>query len=147
MRIYLDACCFSRLTDDQSQSRVRGEAEAVEAILRTVREGRATWVASPILNVEVNRNPDEDQRRETEELLSFADEIAIPDGAAADRARHLEKFGFSPFDALHLACAEQGGADVLLTTDDRFLRCADRSHGLLRIRVENPVSWYKEAQL
>ncbi|NCQ83408.1 MAG: type II toxin-antitoxin system VapC family toxin [Microcystis aeruginosa W13-18] len=30
------------------------------------------------------------------------------------------------FDALHLAFAEAGGADVLLTTDDRLLRKAQQ---------------------
>lgn len=39
MRIYLDACCLNRLTDDQTQRRVRQEAEAVEQILRRTRDG------------------------------------------------------------------------------------------------------------
>jgi hypothetical protein len=33
LRLYLDACCLNRLTDDQNQSRVRNEAETVERIL------------------------------------------------------------------------------------------------------------------
>ena len=44
MRIYWDECCLNRLTDDQSQPRVREEAEAIEQILRMVRQGLATWV-------------------------------------------------------------------------------------------------------
>ena len=39
MKIYLDACCLNRLTDDQSQSRIAEEAEAVERILRLLRDG------------------------------------------------------------------------------------------------------------
>ncbi len=31
MRLYFDACCISRLTDDQSQPRVLREAEAADA--------------------------------------------------------------------------------------------------------------------
>ena len=146
MRIYLDACCLSRLTDDQSQPRVRAEAEAVEHIVRMVREGLATWVGSAILNIEVSRDPDPVRRRDTEALLSFANEIVVPKSAEADRARRIEELGFSPFDALHLASAERGGADVFLTTDDDRLRRARRSLGLLHIRVENPVSWYGEVQ-
>jgi len=79
-------------------------------------------------------------------LLSFANEIAVPAAAEADRARHLEKRGFSPFDALHLAVAEQAAVDVFLTTDDGILHRARRSLALLRVRVENPVSWYLEVQ-
>jgi predicted nucleic acid-binding protein len=125
---------------------VRAEAEAVEQIVRMVREGLATWVASVVLYIEVSRNPDPGRRRETEALLSFANEIVVPKSAEADRARRIEELGFSPFDALHLASAERGGADVFLTTDDDLLRRARRSPGLLHIRVENPVSWYEEVQ-
>jgi len=32
----LDVCCLNRLTDDQSQVRIREEAEAVEQVLRLV---------------------------------------------------------------------------------------------------------------
>jgi hypothetical protein len=40
MKIYLDACCVNRLTDEQSQARIRQEAEAIERILGIVREGK-----------------------------------------------------------------------------------------------------------
>ena len=146
LRIYLDACCLSRLTDDQSQPRVRAEAEAVEHIVRMVREGLAIWVVSVVLSIEVSRNPDPDRRRDAEALLSFANEVVVPKRAEAGRARQIEGLGFSPFDALHLASAERGGADVFLTTDDDLLRCARRSSGLLRVRVANPVSWYEEVK-
>jgi hypothetical protein len=33
MRIYLDACALNRLSDDQTQPRVRAEAEGVERAL------------------------------------------------------------------------------------------------------------------
>ncbi len=60
----MDACCLNRLTDDQSQGRIRNEAEAVESILRAVREGKATWVSSTALEIEFSRNPDADRRRD-----------------------------------------------------------------------------------
>jgi predicted nucleic acid-binding protein len=146
LRIYLDACCLSRLTDDQSQARVHAESDAIEHILRMVRTGLATWVSSTVLNIEVSRNPDPDRRHDAEELLSFANEVVVPQNSEADRAKRIEELGFSPFDALHLASAERGGADVFLTTDDDLLRRARRSLGLLHIRVENPVLWYEEVQ-
>jgi hypothetical protein len=40
MRVYLDACCLGRLTDDQTQQRIRIEAEAVELVLALLREVR-----------------------------------------------------------------------------------------------------------
>ena len=144
MRLYLDACCLNRLTDEPTQSRVRDEAEAVERILGLIRAGRATWVSSAVLEVEVNRNPDSERRRDVAALLPFANAIVVPRRAEAARAETLEKLGFDPFDALHLACAEQGSVDVFLTTDEGLLRRARRHGGALRVRVENPVSWYQE---
>jgi predicted nucleic acid-binding protein len=144
VRLYLDACCLHRLTDDQSQPRVRQEAEAVESILRLVREGRLTWVSSAVLEIEIGRNPDADRRRDVEALLCFADEKVVPSAKAAARALDLQGLGFRSFDALHLACAERGAVDVFLTTDDDLLRRSRRHARALHIRVENPVSWWKE---
>jgi predicted nucleic acid-binding protein len=146
VKIYLDACCLSRLTDDQSQPRVSGEAKAVEKILRMVRQEFVIWISSSVLSLEISRNPDTERRRGAEALLTFAHEIFIPDSATADLAQRIERLGITSFDALHLASADQSGADVFLTTDDNLLRRARRGRGLLRIRAQNPVSWLREVQ-
>jgi predicted nucleic acid-binding protein len=144
LRVYLDACCLNRMTDDQSQARIRDEAEAIEAILRMVRAGSATWVSSAVLEIEIKRNPDADRRRDVASLLALANEVVVPQSPAAARAASLQSFGFDPFDALHLACAEEGRADVFLTTDDDLIRRARRRISEIRTRVMNPVSWYQE---
>jgi predicted nucleic acid-binding protein len=56
----------------------------------------------------------------------------------------LEALGYGAFDALHLACAEQAAVDVLLTTDDRFIKQVGRRLGKPTIRVLNPVNWVQE---
>ena len=45
---------------------------------------------------------------------------------------------------LSMLCAEAGVADVLLTTDDRFVGRAGRGLGSPRVRVLNPVAWLRE---
>ena len=60
------------------------------------------------------------------------------------RAVVLERLGFKPADALHVAAAERLPADVLLTCDDRLCRCAVRHRSLLKVRVANPLTWLKE---
>jgi len=147
MRLYLDACCLNRLTDDHIQARIRSEAEAVEAILRAVREGKATWVSSTALEIEIGRNPDRDRRRDVVALLAFANEVVIPQALSAERAEFLQTLGFDPFDALHLACAEQGRTDVFLTTDDDLIRRAGRHANKMRTRIRNPVSLCQEVVL
>jgi predicted nucleic acid-binding protein len=137
LRLYLDACCLNRLTDDQSQARIRNEADAVETILRAVREGKATWVSSTALEIEISRNPDAGRRHDVVALLALASEVVVPRSRSAERAAFLQTLGFDPFDALHLSCAEQGQADVFLTTDDDLVRRAGRRTSELRTRVRN----------
>ena len=144
MKLYLDACCLNRLTDDQSQARVREEAEAVEGILRLIRDGQATWSSSSVLEIEISRNPDSERRHDVASLLALATDVVIPGGITPARAAFLQTLGFEPFDALHRASAEQGDADVFLTTDDNLLRRAARYRTQFRIRILNPISWYKE---
>lgn len=147
MRVYLDACCLSRLTDDQSQARIREEAEAVEQVLVGVRRGTVELLSSEALDDEVRRNPLIDRRVEAQTTLSLAATNTKIDEAIALRAQSLIGLGYGPFDALHLAAAESAGADVLLTTDDRFLKRTARKLGNPRIPVRNPLSWIKEQGL
>ena len=68
MKVYLDACCLSRITDDQSQARVRDEAEAIEHILSQVRLGVVDLISSEALEDEARRNPSLKRRLEVEML-------------------------------------------------------------------------------
>ena len=147
MRVFLDACCLSRLTDDQSQARIREEAEAVEQVLAGVRRGTIELLTSDALEDEVRRNPSMDRRVEAQTTLSLAVRSIDIDDAIALRVRNLVGLGYGPFDALHLAAAESLGADVLLTTDDRLLKRTVRKLGNPRISVRNPLSWIKERGL
>jgi hypothetical protein len=143
----LDACCLSRLTDDQSHARIREEAEAVERLLAGVRRGNVELVSSEALEDEVRRNPSLKRRAEAQTILSLAaSRIEIEDGIAL-RARALVSLGYGPFDALHVSAAESATADALLTTDDRLLKRTARKLGNPRIRVQNPLSWIKEQGL
>jgi predicted nucleic acid-binding protein len=143
MKIYLDACAVNRLTDDQGQPRIREEAEAIEFILRRMRDGAIEWISSEALVDEINRNPQLERRLENSVLLKLANETIELDQDIVRRAKELEAAGYGVFDALHLASAESAEADVLLTTDDGFTRKASRGDGRPRIPVSNPVSWIK----
>jgi len=147
VRVYLDACCLSRLTDDQSQARIREEAEAVEQVLAGVRRGSMELLSSEALEDEARRNPSMERRVEAQTILSLAVARIEIDAPIVLRARDLVSLGYGPFDALHLAAAESMGADVLLTTDDRLLKRIARKLGNPRIPVGNPLSWIKEQGL
>jgi hypothetical protein len=74
--------------------------------------------------VEINRTPSEERKDRLTELASCAEERFAISRAEIVRARQLEALGFKPLDAVHIACAESGQADVMLTTDDRMIRRA-----------------------
>lgn len=144
MKIYFDACCVNRLTDDQRQERVLREAEAIEKLIGLVTSESNVWVGSVVLEAEISRNPDSERRADAETLVAFAKPVIKLDDGIVARARKLQSAGFSEFDALHIACAESAQADAFLTTDDRLLRRANRLPDQLAVRVLNPVSFLEE---
>lgn len=146
MKVYFDACCISRLTDDQSQARVAQEAEAIEKLIGLATSQSNVWVGSVVLEAEVSRNPDFERRADAETLLTFIKEVVKLDDGIVEHARQLQGLGFSEFDALHLACAKSAHVGVFLTTDDRLIRRANRLTGKLAVRVLNPVSFLEEVQ-
>ena len=142
MRIYLDVSCLNRPFDDQTQSRIRLESEAVILILEGIDAGRWEEVSSRMAELEVRAIRDEIRRRRVAELLPEGRmELTGPVFA---RARLLVTSGFKAADALHIATAEAHQADVLLTCDDRLLRRGRQLADELNIELANPVDCLKE---
>ncbi len=146
MKIYFDACCVNRLTDDQTQERVVREGEAIEELIGLATSGGHVWVGSVVLEAEIARNPDAERRADAQALLEFVEQIVRLDDGIVARARKLQGAGFSEFDALHIACAESAQVDIFLTTDDRLLRRANRLNRELAVRVLNPVFFLEEVK-
>jgi predicted nucleic acid-binding protein len=143
-KIYLDVCCLNRPFDDQTQARIRLEAEAVLMIFTRCEADDWEWISSEVIDFEVDQTPDPERRRRVQLLASHAHRSIAIGQPETERAQQFESWGFAAYDALHLACAENGGADVFLTTDDRLLRQAAAYAEELRIRVENPLTWLRE---
>lgn len=144
MKIYLDLCCLNRPFDDQTQDRIRLESEAVLLILAHIQTGEWEWIGSDVLDFEIEQAPDSERKNRVRVLLSGISTSVSVERTEEARAQHLEKRAFHTFDALHLACAESGGADVFLTTDDRLMRLATRRANELLVRVQNPLTWLRE---
>jgi len=143
-KIYFDTCCINRPFDDQTQVRIRLEAEAVLGILSRVESGEWEWIGSEALMDEIEQMPDMQRLSRVKLLSSFVQEIVEINEKEVERARELQKEGFQVFDALHIACAESAKADVFLSTDDRLLKQAQRVSKSLHVKVENPLTWVEE---
>jgi predicted nucleic acid-binding protein len=144
MRIYLDTCCLNRPFDDQSQPRIRLEAEAVALVLERFHRRKWKWIGSSILMYELGQTKNKDRR---ERLLLLAGESHLVIEITEEILSHAEKLelmGFDAYDAIHLASAEQAKVDIFLTTDDNLLKISDRNKQLFSFIVINPVKWLEE---
>lgn len=144
MKIYLDNCVLSRPFDDQSQERVRLETEAIVLLIARFERKEWIWLGSQALDIEIDKLPDFEQQSGLRHVVEFVSQHIAIGEKEFERAIELEKLGFIGFDAVHLACAESGKADVFLTTDDRLLKLAKRLAKRLNVKVENPLDWMKE---
>lgn len=142
--IYLDVCCLNRPFDDQTQARIRLESESVLLILTQCQSRQWIMLGSEAIHIEIAQTPDFDRKQQVLSLTSVATTKIVVSESIKFRASNLVEQGFKPFDALHLACAEAGNADIFLTTDDRLLRLAKRQSSILGVRTENPVVWLLE---
>ena len=142
MRIYLDACCVCRPFDDPTIERNRIEAEAMLSVLSLVQQQQIEWIASPVLNAELNQIADEERREQATTLLKLAVELGpMPDRLTTEK---LVAGGFKPLDAMPVAAAINSRCDVFLTTDDRLLRAAKRRTPLLPLQICSPLTFLVE---
>ncbi|MEC4811812.1 MAG: PIN domain-containing protein [Scytonema sp. PMC 1069.18] len=142
-KIYLDVCCLNRPFDDQTQSRIRLEAEAVLEIISRCRTGEWELLSSTALESEIARTPDLSRREQVQEALAIAQRKILVNSEISKRAINLTNYNIKNFDALHIACAE-GNADVFLTTDNRLLSKALSYRNNLNVVVANPMVWWTE---
>ena len=142
LKLYLDCCCYYRFLDDHSQERVRIEYEAVMTILRKKEMGAWDILSSDVLDEEILKTPNPIKKLQAMKLYTHTEHIEISDEIVM-RANTLQTvYGMAAFDALHLASAENGKSDVLLTTDRKFISKALDSDTMLR--VANPAIWLME---
>jgi predicted nucleic acid-binding protein len=143
MRIYLDNCCFNRPFDDQSQARVRLEAEAKLELQQRVTDKKIELTWSYVLDYENHVNPFEVRRK----LIARWKNEAVADieetEAIVLQAREIAGRGLRVLDALHVACAIAAGCDFFITTDDVIVK---KMRGFTDILAMNPARFITEVE-
>ena len=143
MRTYLDVCALKRPFDDQTQPRIRLEADAVLELLGASPE-RLTFVHAPAHDLENAQNPVTWRAARVAAWLAAVPRAEVKAEDLAGRTQELTALGFRNFDAFHVACAEHANVDVFATTDDRLLALGKRHAGLLGVRVVDIVTLARE---
>ena len=144
MRLYLDACCLNRPFDDQTQDRIRIEAESVIVLLRYSASGKIKLIGSDVLKLEISKTPDPVRRYQLVTLSAYIAKYIQLNDEIISLAHDLNRAGFGSFDSLHIASAELSNVDVFVTTDDKIHKLYRKRSGLLKIRIENPVNIVRE---
>ena len=136
MRVYLDTSVYNRPFDDQTQPRIWLETLAFVVILQMIEANQVELVGSSVLDYENSRNPFPLRKRWANRCLGLAICRQVVDQDIKQRAQELENIGLKAIDALHVACAEQSGAECFLTCDDQLV---GRYVG--SVNVQNPVDF------
>ena len=143
IKVYFDVCSWYRPFDDQSQIRIRMEAEAVQIILEMSDLGQIQILISDIILYENSGTKDLVKMQKVKELFKSCKDYIPYDQDIQKMAFVLAKDGFTPLDALHLASAETGGVDYLITTDDKFQKKYDQLRDRVNVKVVNPIDFVK----
>ena len=144
MRIYLDNCCFNRPFDDQSQIRIKLDAEAKLKIQEEIRFGNIKLVWSYILDYENSKNPFIERKEHIKGWKKYAEQDIHENAELTVFANTLNEKGFQKLDSLHIACAIFMKCDYFLTTDDSILKKAAL---LDEIHIDDPIGFIKEVAL
>jgi hypothetical protein len=96
VNIYLDVSCLNRPFDDQSQPRIRLEAEAIAVILEACDVGDWKQLSSEMARLEIDATPDATRRARVRLLLPDADATLNLTAAVLARAGKLKNSASNP---------------------------------------------------
>ena len=139
MKIYLDNCCFNRPFDDQSQLRIKLEAEL--KIQDEIKAGKFQLIWSYILQSENEANPYSERRRAIREWKNHAIMDMNEESSILEKGTELMLSGLRNKDALHIACAILATCEYFLTTDDKILNKNESVEG---ITITDPIDFIKK---
>ena len=99
-------------------------------------------LSSSVIDYEISKIADMYKLEQIETLCSVSKEYATMTEADEERAKYFQSNGVRVMDSFHLAVAESNNADILLTTDRRFLNVANKLG--LKLKIANPLLWFLE---
>lgn len=141
MKIYLDNCCFNRPFDDQTQIRIKLEAEAKLKIQADIQDGKFELFWSYILEAENMANPFHERKSAIQDWKQYATMIIKENKMILEKARQLNQIGLRNKDALHIACAISAVCEYFISTDDRII---NKQGMITELILIDPIGFIKE---
>lgn len=141
--IYLDNCCYNRILDDRSQSKIYYERNSILLILELAEKSAIRLIGSEMLLKEINDTNDVYRKSVLQMLYGLCSKevpITSPILDRAEEIRHNSNIKYK--DSIHLACAESAKVDALLTTDKKFISNSSLIEKFTD--VMNPNQWLLE---
>lgn len=145
LKIYFDNCCYNRPFDEQTQSKILQETNAIMDIINYAENGNAKIYTSSLIKLEMQKNSNKIKK---EQVILFynliKNKVTISfKKSVNDKAKELlTKYNIKYKDALHIAYCESIKIDYLLSTDKLFINAANRAN--LSLKVMNPSDFIKE---
>jgi predicted nucleic acid-binding protein len=139
--VYLDNCCNSRLFDGDTSPKVEAQAAKIRRIIDNRKKDGYVIIGGFAGEAEIRKIPDDEKRRTAEQSYreSIDDNIKLS-AQIITRAVSLNLMGMGKMDSFHLAAAEAAGADILITTDEKFIRkCKNRN--ITTVKVIDPLDF------
>jgi predicted nucleic acid-binding protein len=145
--IYLDTCIYGRPFDWPQPPELRAEVAAMDAILKKRARGELRIIGSASVISEIGQITDPAERASIEAFYhKNIDGTVTISTHGIKRAQGFEAHGIGNMDALHLATAEDNGADFLLTVDKDFVKKSNILN-LTIVKVMNPTDFVKGGNL
>lgn len=113
-------------------------------MLNQVSNGYIKLIGSDVLKLEIEKIPDPIRKSQVKTLMKYISKFVHNDESVTDRAKEIQDEGFKGFDAFHIASAEKGKVDYLLTTDDKMLKLYMKKQNMIQIKLKNPLKYLQE---
>ena len=116
--IYLDTNAYTRPFDDQTQSRIQEETDALLVILEAIKAGTLLLLGSDILLFEIHNILDEEKRAKVLQYLPLCTRHIEQSDEVLQLGKQIQQQCHTRArDALHVASAILGGARYCLSCD------------------------------
>ncbi|MDR1748925.1 MAG: PIN domain-containing protein [Spirochaetaceae bacterium] len=119
------------------------ESEAVLAVVKRAEQHIDEIIGSDILELEINQMTNSIKKEKVKNLYEII-KTNVKNTVEIKKISEeiLKESTIRTYDSLHIASAEEGKADMFLTTDDKLLKACTRLE--MKVRVLNPLKYFLE---